>query len=245
MRVLLVTSALTFVPENYDRFILPMADCDEVIGLVVIENRSMSYCLKGMALVLTGAAPRLGVQILKNLLFSGLAKRRRAFESRGKSFSVFKNPNQPEMLELVKDLNVDLVLNARTRFIYRKGILSAPRLGCLNVHHGLLPQQKGLMCDFWAHLDRQPFGFSIHQMTLEVDQGDILSVVETGRDSRDYLKAVLASCDKEVAASFSVFEKIKSQNGIEGTRNQSMETAMRLNPGLKDFYQARKRGIRI
>src|SRR5690606_15184406 len=121
-----------------------------------------SVLLKGLAMTATLSAPRLGLALVKNYLSSSRQVRRTAYEKENKFFLTLPNINTPEALNVVRDHKIDLLLNARTRSIFKSDILQAPRLGCINIHHGLLPHQRGLMCDFWAHLENQPSGFSIH-----------------------------------------------------------------------------------
>lgn len=245
MKVLIVTSSMTFVPNNYNGFVLPFADVPEVVGVAVIENRSWSYVFKALLMIFTFSAPRMGFHVLKNTLFPGLKSRELAFKSNGKGYWVFQNPNQKECLDLLQQQSVDLVINARTRFIFRKPLLSATRLGCVNVHHGLLPEQRGLMCDFWAHVEGHPFGFSVHEMTEKIDEGQILRTVQTGENSLDYMNSISGSCAKEFSACRSVIEELREKNRIQGQPNVSERAVWRRNPSLLDLYRARLKGVKI
>src|SRR5690606_523522 len=71
--------------------------------------------------------------------------------------------------------------------IYKRSILQAPRLGCLNVHHGLLPRYRGTMCDLYALSEGREAGFSVHVMTPKLDAGPILRRQIVGGGTRDYL----------------------------------------------------------
>ncbi len=246
MRTLLVTSQVTFVPRNYDDLIISLAAHSEICGLVVIQNRSFDILLKSLLLILTLAAPRLGWQLLKNFFFDSMQIRRAAFKEAGKAFLTFDNINSPKALDKLKELDIDLILNARTRSIFKKELLSLPRLGCINIHHGLLPDQRGVMCDFWAHLDNQPSGFSIHEMTSTLDAGRILTVQEVSTDKTDYLESLQEGAKAEVQAVSKLLSEIFRKDQLEGLENiKTTQTRYRRNPRIRDFYLLQSKGIKI
>jgi methionyl-tRNA formyltransferase len=58
-------------------------------------------------------------------------------------------------------------------------ILTKPILGCANFHFGLLPKYKGADPIFWQLNNREVLGgITIHKMTEQIDQGNILHVAE-------------------------------------------------------------------
>lgn len=246
MKTWLVTSAVTFVPNNYDDFVLSMADCDQIAGLIVVDNRSWDIVLKSLLLILSGAAPEMGMQLLKNQYGKSLKRKKEHFLSQGKNVHVVSDLNSPQSLDLIKSLQPDLLLNARTRSFFKKSLLSLPKLGCINIHHGLLPHQRGLMCDFWAHLLDTPAGFSIHQMTSKLDDGAILKVVEVPRSKNSYLDSIKRGSSLEAAAAKEILLQLAEHKCIQGQENLKTEnTVYRTNPKLTDFYKLRFKGIKI
>jgi hypothetical protein len=92
------------------------------------------------------------------------------------------NPNREEVIDWVRESQVDLVL-ATTGFIFKPDLLRAPRIGCINKHASLLPACKGLFPYIAAHTYGIPLGMSFHLMTEEIDGGEIL-VQKTMSDAR-------------------------------------------------------------
>jgi methionyl-tRNA formyltransferase len=80
--------------------------------------------------------------------------------------------------------------------------LQIPRLGALNIHHGLLPETCGTMCDLRLLLQGRRAGFSLHQMTAEVDSGALFSRVEV---------ANAADCGKNYWAYLKLSERFEAQ----------------------------------
>lgn len=246
MKALVITSAVTFVPDNYDDLILGLAKSPHVQGLVVINNRSVDIFLKAFLLILSGAGPVMGWHLLKNSLDDSVSRKKKYYESLGKKFYLVKDINSEESLKLLSSFEPDIILNARTRSFFKKQLLSLPKIGCLNIHHGLLPNQRGLMCDFWAHLLNTPFGFSIHEMTSKLDDGPLLKVVEVTSDKKDYLESLKIGARLEATAASEVLEEIAQRQKIFGSENLKTEhTFYRRNPGLLDFYKLRLKGIKI
>lgn len=246
MKIFIVTSALTFVPHNYNELLRGIVKDSRVQGLIVIQNKELSFLFKSLALILSGVAPAFGWQLLKNFFDSSSQEKIEIFSSQGKKFYNVKDIHDENFLQLLEKENVDLIINARTRAFFKKKLLQLPRLGCLNIHHGLLPDQRGLMCDFWGHLYKTPYGFTIHQMTSKLDDGDILKVVEVKTDGKDYLHSIAESARQEAQAVLEIMDQIEKDQAVIGKKNESTaNTVYRKNPGLSDFYQVRKSGVRI
>jgi methionyl-tRNA formyltransferase len=240
MRTLIVTSEITFVPHNYDRFVCAMASHPSVVGLLVIKNKNRTLWLSALALIITLAAPRLGW----HLMSQSSARRRKSFSD--KLYFEVESINSSESIELIKSYNIDLVVNARTRSIFKSEILSAPRIGCVNIHHGLLPNQRGLMCDLWSLANRTSFGFSIHQMTAKIDDGSILRKQEVpDGGSRSYLQNILAASVLESQVCSQLIDEVKETRVLAGIENKAESAIYRKNPGLFDFYRFRFKGVRL
>lgn len=245
MRALIVTSSVTFVPENYNRLVCGLAQQPEVVGLIELDNREPSILLKAFGMISTLSAPRMGLTLAENYLGRSRKIRQQVYESQNKFYRVIKSINSTEALRIVEENKIDLILNARTRSIFKADILKAPRLGCINIHHGLLPQQRGLMCDFWAHMENEPYGFSIHQMTSKIDDGPLLHVQKVDSDRKCYMQSVLKASETEAEACKTLLRKIKEENRITPLKIPVSNFKYRKNPALTDGYKLQIRGIRI
>lgn len=245
MRVLLVTSSITFVPENYNRLILRLAEHPSVVGLLEINNRKPEVLLKAFALTLTLSAPRMGLTLIQNYLGNSSEKRKQNFLNQNKFYKKIENINSLEAVQMIQDEKIDLLINARTRSIFKTAILKAPRLGCLNIHHGLLPEQRGLMCDFWAHLENTDFGFSIHQMTEKIDDGPLVHVEKVLSNKTSYLDSILKASEVEAQVCTQLIKKIAIENKITPLVLDSKNIMYRKNPKLRDGYKLQLKGIRV
>ncbi|MCX6110364.1 MAG: formyltransferase family protein [Proteobacteria bacterium] len=244
MRTLIVTSRTTFVPGNYDDMIIGLATCPQVHGLVVLDNRSAALVKNALALLAVGARG-LGLSLLRNTFGFSHRRRLEAYRQAGKKVWTMTDFNSQEAVSLVKAQAIDLIVNARTRCIYQEGILGAPRLGCINVHHGLLPDQRGTMCDLWALAEGEGAGFSLHQMTAKIDAGQILKTVQVSHPGdSDYLAYLRRAMALELAATQQLLADLGSGGTVAGFANRpTMRRPHRRNPSAAAFRHMLKQGM--
>ncbi len=88
----------------------------------------------------------------------------------------------------MKELELDVLVNAGTPRILKTHLLRATPIGVLNCHPGLLPMFRGCSCVEWAIYHDQPVGNTIHLMSEGIDEGAVLlrDAVEITRDD-DYV----------------------------------------------------------
>jgi methionyl-tRNA formyltransferase len=73
-----------------------------------------------------------------------------------------------------KRLDFDLGILAWWPNIIKPPLISLPRHGFINLHPSLLPYNRGKHYNFWAIVEENPFGVSIHFVDEGVDSGDIV-----------------------------------------------------------------------
>ena len=84
------------------------------------------------------------------------------------------NHNSKEVVKLIKETNLDLLLNGYTPRILDTNILTSTPLGVLNCHPGILPDFRGCMAVEWSIFYNKPVGNTIHWMTAGIDEGPII-----------------------------------------------------------------------
>lgn len=246
MKTLLVTSQVTYVPRNYQALfeqVLSQAR-QHIAGLVLIENLSWKMSSDILGLRLMGC-PRISSHLLKNIIGLRKQSRENLFEQAGLPVIRTQNMNSSEMIDYVKNEKIDLVVNARTRCIYEKPILSAPRLGCINIHHGLLPEYRGTLCDLYALYDKRPAGFTIHEMNEKIDAGRILRLREVSLpgeiDYSSYLERASRIEGQELSE---LLHEIAASDSLpEGQVNFSEKTYYTRNPNRGQISQMKRAGL--
>lgn len=82
-------------------------------------------------------------------------------------------PNSESVCEWVKQNQIDVIL-IMLNDILKQEILTAPRIGVLNKHAGLLPACRGAYPFFWSKLNQHPTGVSYHAVDNGIDTGGVL-----------------------------------------------------------------------
>lgn len=90
----------------------------------------------------------------------------------------FNNINIDGAVYLKNSWQCDLVISIRYGKIFKDDFISAPTIGILNLHSGILPKYRGIMSTFWAMLDGQnEIGTTLHEVTdNQIDKGETLAI---------------------------------------------------------------------
>jgi methionyl-tRNA formyltransferase len=249
VRVLLVTSRLTFVPGNYLRFldaVLSKAS-QHIVALALVDNVDLKTVAKIPAMALLGAGG-LARAMARNVLELPMRRREQLFARLGIPVRTVPSMNHPEAIAWARSLELDLIVNARTRDIYRSEILETPRLGCINIHHGILPEERGVMCDLHALSEGRPAGFSIHRMTRKLDDGEILlKKVVSQAGERDFLRHIEIGSGVEGESLAELMATTAELGALpEGTPNRSEKAVYRkMVISFSQVQALRKKGVRL
>ena len=86
------------------------------------------------------------------------------------------NPNVPELVERIRELQPDFFFSFYYREMLKRELLEIPKAGALNMHGSLLPKYRGRVPVNWAiiHGETQT-GATLHYMTEKPDNGDIVA----------------------------------------------------------------------
>ena len=241
---LLVVYSMTYMLENYDSFICRIGAHPKLGGVIFIHNTGVKTLVQGLVLMLTLATPRLGFQIVKNWFFTkqSWARRNKIFQN--KKILITKDIRAPEVALFIKSNQFNFLIHSRTTSFFKKQFLEHFKYGAINIHHGLLPKHRGLMCDFWAHLKQLPFGFSIHQMTAKIDDGPLLFRQELTK-TKSYLQSAHLSAIQEAEACEKILDDLANKKGLNFQPQDQTETLYEKAPGLRHGYLLQLKGIKI
>ena len=254
-RVVIVTSLVTYVPDNYFAFLggLLRSSYPNLAAVFVVNNRTPDLFKKSTLLALAGArnfARCLLANYIKTspgVRSANKDTRRNLCESFDIPYHLINDINSAEALELMHSYQPDLIVNARTRSYFKKEILALPKLAAINIHHGLLPHFRGTFCDLQAIGQGKNPGFSIHRMTDKIDQGEIFLTEENANPSLSYLEYIQASSVREAAALKRLMTEIAQTGSLPPGRNnqQSEQTCFYKTPNLTQIKQFKQKGIQL
>jgi len=249
LKVVFVTSQITYVRDNYCHLVERVL-AEPIPGIraqaLVLLDIGAAYILKtGLGLVALGA-PIVGLTLLRNLVASRCGDPRPRAAAAG--IPVYRSPsmNAPATVAWLKGLQPDLVVNMRTRNIYKPEILGVPAHGCINIHHGLLPENRGLMCDLWAWVEGRPVGFTIHRMNPKIDDGEILVRREVPtRGARSYVDLLYRSSRIEAEALRDLLAQFARDRAWKTLPNAKTDRPHTKNPTPSQIAAFRRRGFRL
>lgn len=218
----------------------------DILGLAEIRTLDAALIKTILKMPLAGVN-HLPLQLTRNIFEHKALKKREILCARYQiPLLAWESMNSDHALEWVKENKIDLILNLRTRDIYKAPILEAPTLGCVNIHHGLLPYYRGTFCDLYALSEGRPAGFSIHKMEKRIDDGEIYDVVEVARHIKNYQQYLALTIQKEIRALNLFIEKVALHNELPMALYFDLEKekiSYTRNPNLKKIKSLKKQGF--
>lgn len=247
MRIVLITSTVTYAPDNYATVVQSVLDTcgDTVVGLVLVDVGMRKRLFALVKMLITGCF-RMAWQFACNHVRMYRNEYQHMFTVRNIPYIQTRNPNNEEVLVWTNARQPDLIIHMRTRARLSDALLALPTLGCINVHHGLLPEQRGLFCDLRALAEGIPTGFSIHKMTHEIDGGSILLRHEVSGMYSNYLHYLTVVQQEESKALSILLRTLMREgalpDGSSPTRSTILYTS---DPSYKEIRSFAKQGMRL
>ena len=96
------------------------------------------------------------------------------------------NINHPLWVERIREFSPDILFSFYYRAMVGKDILGIPKNGCFNLHGSLLPKYRGRCPVNWVLVNgEKETGVTLHRMTPQPDNGDIISRQRIAISSQD------------------------------------------------------------
>lgn len=103
----------------------------------------------------------------------------------------FKNADDKEFLDKVRSIGPDIIVTLTFHKISQSTI-EQPKICCINLHPGLLPQYRIHGGSFWPLINNDSrFGYTIHYVDANLDTGDILKREEFPIGDKDTLQTLM------------------------------------------------------
>jgi len=185
-----------YVAEFFDAFLaLYPPEEIQVIGITVQEPFNESR-LSTAKRVLSLYGPIGFARLLGRFARRKLQRRSIARLAGGEGIALVptRSVNDPDFIERMKLLEPDVIVSVAAPEIFKKAILQAPRLGCINVHSGRLPRYRGMMPTFWQMRSGEPnVTVTVHEMAEKLDAGAVLGTADCRIEQRDSLDRVMVA----------------------------------------------------
>lgn len=82
---------------------------------------------------------------------------------------------EPGTVAQIRKLAPDIIVSSFFSYLIKPEIIEIPIYGCINLHQGYLPWNRGWHENVWPFLDGTPAGVTIHYIDAGVDTGDIIA----------------------------------------------------------------------
>lgn len=248
MKVAVVTSSINYIPGNHDLALdqLLKNTPKNLVGLILVRT-SFWLFLKSLIWLSWHGCWSLVKTLLQNGFRDLSGKRERRWRRQGLPVIKVNDINDPKTIKRIRAWQPDLVLNTRSSCLYGPKILAVPTLGCVNVHHGLLPCDRGRFCDLYALAENRPAGFSLHRMTKVIDGGGILMVKTVTPPVRGDYPAYLQVADLLEGRSLSEFiQRVQQEKTLPPeTVNRCGESVIYRWPSGRQLKEFKQQGIRL
>ena len=245
MKILLVTSQVTYMPNNYALLFeeLFKSISKHICAVGIIKNLDLDIGKSLIGLRIAGAK-NISKTLINNIISLPKDQRKKICQKYKVPVFLWRNMNDPEVASWVKKNQIDIILNLRTRCIYKNRILHTPKIGCFNLHHGILPKYRGTLCDLYALSEGRPAGFSLHKMTKTLDAGEIMATKEVSKGDKDYLAYLHKTVYAEAKAISNFIEGILENNSLpKGKRNMCVDPVMTRSPNKENIKSLLDQGM--
>lgn len=171
---------------------------------------------------------------------------RRIASAHGVRSRIIRDVNAPEYVEHLRGLRLDLLVSVAASQIFRRELLTVPRLAAINIHTGRLPAYRGMLPVFWQMLDgRDSVGITIHTMTAEVDIGELLFQCEVPYNPADSLDAVIREMKRQGALAMLELLREYAAGTVTSAPMDRGEAVYRSFPDRAAARAFRARGLRL
>ena len=265
LRIVIVTQTDPFyLPLFFTAFCRLLDEHNEDIHLsgVVIQKPLGNNTLTGLAKRVIGLYGMWGTilktsELISNTLadrlyrfFPSVAPRstKHILSNRGYEILECENVNQESFIRFLGDNQIDLLVSVSASQIFSEALLSVPRLGCINLHNGALPQYKGMLPNFWQMYNGESHTtLTIHKTAPQLDAGDILLTRKTrippARPLDDVIKLTKR---KSALALMDLLVSVANGTGaLHGTAPPSEGAVYYTFPTRADVKEFKRRGHRV
>lgn len=159
-----------------------------------------------------------------------------------------ENINSRESLNFLSTLNIDIIFSIAASQIFKKDILELPKIGCFNIHTSKLPQNRGMMPNFWSlyNYNEDPVSaITIHKMNDKLDDGDILIQLEFRLDPQESLDSLIRRTKKMSVNAFIEAIDILRRRKVNFIKNDREKATYNSFPTKEDVLTFKKKGLKL
>lgn len=183
MRIVIITQDDPFfLPQNIQYLIENLSTGDQVVAAVVSEvspyGKRESFFEKALKTLRIFGFRFFLNYACRYVLYKLILRRtvRNIFYSKNIDILNIKDSiNSIESLDLLREYKPDLIVSIAGNEIFKHDLISLAKMGCINLHTGMLPKYRGLLPSFWAMKNNEKeIGVTVFFVDLGIDSGPII-----------------------------------------------------------------------
>ena len=159
-----------------------------------------------------------------------------------------KNINDPEMVEYVQNYKPDLIISIRFGQIFKTKIIEIPQKGILNLHSGVLPDYRGVLCTLQALINgEEEVGTTLHYIEdNSIDTGSIIGIskIKVEQD-KSLFWHILNIYDGGIKMLCDAIEKVDNNHSISSYEQNLTEGSYYSTPSKKNIMKLIEKGFSI
>ena len=252
MRIVIITQDDPFfLPQNIQYLIENLSADDQVVAAVVSDvspyGKRESFFDKALKTLRIFGFRFFLNYACRYVLYKLILRRtvRNIFCSQNINILNIKDSiNSIESLDLLREYKPDLIISIAGNEIFKRDLISLAKMGCINLHTGMLPKYRGLLPSFWAMKNNEKeIGVTVFFVDLGIDSGPII-VQRSVRIENKSQNALIRETKKlGMDCILSAIEVIKNGDGAPLANDDSKATyySFPTKSDVSDFIRSGKR----
>jgi peptidoglycan/xylan/chitin deacetylase (PgdA/CDA1 family) len=162
-------------------------------------------------------------------------------EKYGMTIHKVGNLNGADAIRVLGECGADLGIVLGTR-ILKAGTFSVPRMGCINLHKGKVPEYRGMPPGFWELYDcSSSAGVTVHFVDKGLDTGDVVATGSVSVVTTDTPESLLEKLHAEGSRVLALAVALIRDGNAIPQRQGKQETKPRSKPTRKDVTSLQRR----
>ena len=108
--------------------------------------------------------------------------------------------NSKGFISTISAYDPDLFISVASPIIFKKDLITVPRIDCINIHNAPLPKYRGMMPNFWQlYHGEKSVGITVHRIEVGIDTGDMIVQCFLPIDPDESLNSLIRRTKRENA----------------------------------------------
>jgi len=145
-------------------------------------------------------------------------------------------------LEFIEANQIEFIVSDRSEYLIRQPIIDALPNRIVNLHPSFLPWNRGYHPNYWACVDKTPFGVTIHRIDAGIDTGEILAQTRLAFSENDTLRSTYDRLRTHMVGLFRTCWPMIRENRMPAMPQEQIAQSFHLKSDFDDIFDKLPRG---